>query len=102
MVLSGHDLTIVVAPSTVDRDPVYYSRVLFPTLASYLNHNRKYFIPLAGQRSANSASREEKLIILRSRLRYCTKSVYCVFTVMGSEIHIKNCFEMNVLCRAIY
>jgi hypothetical protein len=48
-----------------NRDPVYYGRVLFPTLASYLEHNRKYFIPVAGQRLAQSASREEKLTILK-------------------------------------
>ena len=67
----GHLLTEYTRTHThspADRDPVYYSRVLFPTLASYLNHHRKYFIPLAGQRSAHSASREEKLTILRCLL----------------------------------
>ena len=46
---------------TPDLDPVYYSRVLFPTLASYLNHNRRYFV--GGQRLGHSASREEKVSV---------------------------------------
>lgn len=46
-------------------DLVFYLKVLFPTMTSYLTQHAGYFMPFSGQRGHSFASSEEKLIILK-------------------------------------